>query len=151
VAVSRRYPERPFVGVGVVVWRGDEVLLVRRGRPPRQGQWALPGGLQKLGESVFETARREVAEETGLTVETTGLVDVVDSITRDAEGRVEYHYTLVDVAAEWRAGEARAQDDAAAVAWTRPDDLDRFALWRETERVIALSAKQRKPRRGPRG
>lgn len=140
---SRRYPDRPIVGVGVIVWRGDDVLLIRRGQPPRIGEWSLPGGVQHLGETVHEAAVREVAEETGLTVEATGIVDVVDSITRDDSDRIEYHYTLVDIVAEWRSGEAEARDDAAAVAWTRPDDLDRFGLWHETVRVITLSAGQR--------
>lgn len=145
--MSREYPARPFVGVGVIVWRGEEVLLVRRGRPPRQGQWALPGGLQDLGETVLEAARREVAEETGVEVRPTAIVDVVDSIHRDGDGRVRYHYTLVDVAAEYVAGEAVARDDAEDVAWVRPRDLDAaagFDLWAETVRVIARSAEMRK-------
>ena len=140
---ARRYPSRPFVGVGVVVWRGAEVLLVRRSHAPRAGQWSLPGGLQELGETVFETARREVREETGLTVSISGLIDVIDSVHRDDDGRIEYHYTLVDVAAEWVAGTARARDDAAELTWADPDDLARFDLWDETVRVIGLSARAR--------
>lgn len=141
----RPYPDRPIVGVGVVVWRDDRILLIRRGRPPSQGQWSLPGGAQELGETVFETARREVAEETGLDVEVVGVVDVVDLIDRDSEGRVRHHYTLVDVAAEWREGEAVAGDDAEAVTWTRLDELAGYSLWRETERIIRLSAQRRHP------
>ena len=140
---ERRYPARPFVGVGAVVFKERQVLLVRRGRPPRQGLWSLPGGLQELGETVFTAAAREVLEETGLTVEIVELVDVVDSITQDAEGRVQYHYTLVDVRAEWRAGEAVAGDDAEEVVWVPLDDLARYDLWRETERVIRRAAAQR--------
>lgn len=136
---SRQYPERPIVGVGVVVWREDKVLLVRRSKPPRQGSWSLPGGAQDLGETVFEAARREIMEETSLDIEVLGLVDVVDSIRHDDAGRVRYHYTLVDVVAEWRAGEATALDDAAAAAWFEPEALSGLGLWSETERVIALS------------
>ena len=84
----RTYPDRPVVGVGAVVWRDDRFLLVRRGKPPNQGQWSLPGGAQQLGETVFEAARREVMEETALDVEVLGLVDVVDGIKADNEGRV---------------------------------------------------------------
>ncbi len=135
--MPRTYPDRPFVGVGVVVWRDDEVLLIRRAKPPRQGEWSLPGGAQKLGETVFDAARREVLEETGLTIDVLGLVDVVDSIQRDDTERVRYHYTLVDVFAAWRAGEATADDDAAEAAWVGLDALP--PLWSETERIIRLA------------
>jgi len=141
---ERRYPERPFVGVGVVVWRDQSVLLIERGRPPRQGQWSLPGGVQQLGETVFEAARREVREETGLEIEVVDIVAVVDSIQRDDQGGVRYHYTLVDVLAEWRGGEPRAQDDAADAAWAALDELERFDLWDETVRVIGLAAERRR-------
>ncbi len=138
--MKREYLERPVIGVGVVVLRARETLLVRRSRPPRQGQWSLPGGLQKLGETVFETACREVAEETGVVVRPLGLIDVIDLIERDPDGRaVRYHYTLVDVAACWQSGDAVAATDAAAVAWTDVDDLRSFALWSETERIIRLA------------
>ena len=112
--MTRQYPKRPVVGVGVVVCRDDTVLLVRRANAPGKGNWSLPGGAQELGETVFEAARREVLEETSVIVDVLGLVDVVDSIRSDSAGRIEYHYTLVDVVAEWRSGEATPLDDAAA-------------------------------------
>ena len=144
---DRLYPQRPFVGVGVVVWRDDRVLLVQRGKPPRAGSWSIPGGAQHLGETVYEAARREVREETGLDVEVLDLVAVVDSINRDEDGGVRYHYTLVDLVAEWRSGEAAAGDDVADCIWVTPDDLDRFALWRETVRIIGLAADKRRAHR----
>ncbi len=138
------YPNRPLIGVGVVVFKDDRVLLIRRGKPPREGQWSLPGGRQRLGERVEETARREVAEEAGIEVEVGPLVDVVDSITRDDQGAVQYHYTLVDLLAEWRSGEAVAGHDAAEVTWADPDDLAPYKLWQETERIIALALAKRR-------
>ena len=136
---ARQYPARPLVGIGVVVWRDGKVLLIRRGKQPRKGQWSLPGGAQKTGETVRQAARREVREETGLEVEVAELVDVVDSLERDADGRVRYHYTLVDFSARASAGEAVAGGDAAEVAWRDPADLPGLGLWSETERIIRLS------------
>lgn len=137
--MSREYPDRPVVGVGVVVLDAGKVLLIRRGKPPRQGQWSLPGGGQKLGETVFEAAAREVREETGLDVEVLGLVDVVDSIRNDDAGRVHYHYTLVDVFAIIRGGTLRPGGDAADAAWIAPADVPGLGLWSETERIIDLA------------
>ncbi len=137
------YPNRPLIGVGVVVFKDDRVLLIRRGKPPREGHWSLPGGRQRLGERVEQAAAREVREESGLEVKVGGLIDVVDSITRDAAGEVQYHYTLVDLLAEWQAGEATAGHDAAEVAWADPSDLAGYELWSETLRIIDLACQKR--------
>ncbi len=142
--MPRSYPERPIVGVGVVVWRRDKVILIRRAKPPRQGQWSLPGGVQEIGETVFEAARREVLEETGLAVDVLGLLDVVDSIQRDDDGRVRRHYTLVDVYARSEEGQAVAGDDAAEAAWFGLEEIDGLGLWQETVRMIRLSDEKRK-------
>lgn len=147
-ADDRLYPRRPIVGVGVVVWRGDEVLLIRRGRPPRQGDWSIPGGAQELGETVEAAGRREVLEETGVEIEVTGLVAVVDSIRPDEAGRIRSHYTLIDLAGEWRGGALRPGDDAADCRWVPLDALDEYGLWSETLRIIRLAAAQRAERRG---
>lgn len=141
--MSREYPDRPFVGVGVVIWRGDEVLLIERGKGPVSGNWSLPGGKQELGETVQETAHREIKEETGVDIEIVCLLDVVDLVRRDDAGRVRFHYTLVDFTARWTAGEPVAGDDAADARWVRLDELDDYNLWDETIRVIRLSAEQR--------
>ncbi|MFQ5954138.1 MAG: NUDIX hydrolase [Kiloniellales bacterium] len=145
--MSREYPEHPLCGVGVVVWRGDRLLLIRRARPPREGQWSLPGGLQELGETVFETAEREVREETGLSVAATELIDVVDLIERDGGGRVRRHYTLIDVTAEWRAGEVSPSDEVAEAQWFTLDAIPAPQLWQETVRIVRLSAERRSRRR----
>lgn len=137
------YPNRPLIGVGVVVFKEGRVLLIRRGKPPRQGQWSLPGGRQRLGERITQTAAREVAEEAGIEITVGGLIDVVDSITRDDAGAVQYHYTLIDLVAEWQAGAIAAGHDAAEVTWADPDDLAPYDLWDETRRIIALAAAKR--------
>jgi ADP-ribose pyrophosphatase YjhB (NUDIX family) len=137
--MGREYPERPIVGVGVVVLREGRVLLARRGKAPRAGDWSLPGGAQKLGETVFAAARREVAEETGLEIEVLGVVDFVDSIQRDSADRIQYHYTLIDVFAEAADGVAEARDDVPEVGWFSLDELGSLGLWSETERIIRLA------------
>ncbi len=133
----REYPDRPWVGIGVVAFRGNEVLLIRRGRPPRLGEWSLPGGAQRLGERAEDAARRELREEAGIEVGPLRLLAVVDAITREkGEERPRFHYTIIDYAARWTDGEARSGGDAADLAWVAPGDLPRYALWPEAVRVI---------------
>ena len=141
--MSREYPAQPIIGVGTVVWHGDRVLLVQRGRPPRQGQWSLPGGAQQLGESLAEAARREVLEETGVTVDLGDVIATIDSIERDADGRIRYHFTLIDFAAEAHSAELEPGDDAADARWFELDQLEGLGLWSETLRIIELSRVRR--------
>lgn len=136
----RTYPSAPLVGVGAIVFRQGRVLLVRRARDPRRGQWSLPGGLQELGETVAEAACREVFEETALSIRVLGIADVVDLIERDdGDGRVRYHYTLVDLVACWVDGEISPGSDAVEAVWADVDALDGYGLWAETTRVISLA------------
>ena len=135
---------QPVVGVGAVVWRDDRVLLIRRGTPPKQGAWSLPGGKQELGETVAAAAAREVWEETGIRITVADVVAVVDLIQRDEQDQLQYHYTLVDVLAHWESGDAHAATDADAVAWASLDELARYELWSETERVIRLADVRRR-------
>jgi 8-oxo-dGTP diphosphatase len=143
-AASREYPAHPVIGVGVVVWHGARVLLVRRGRPPRAGQWSLPGGGQQLGETVAEAARREVLEEAGLEIELGEIIATIDLIERDQGGRVRYHYTLIDFTAEAVTPALTPGDDAADARWFALDELAGLGLWSETVRVIELAAGQRR-------
>jgi ADP-ribose pyrophosphatase YjhB (NUDIX family) len=137
VAARRRYPDAPLVGVGVAVFdESGRILLVQRGRPPRAGQWGLPGGLLDLGERLADGARREVAEECGIEVEIGDVVATFEPIHHDAEGRVEYHYVVIDFWARHRSGAPQAQDDAIAVCWAGMDELDRFALEADVRRVV---------------
>jgi ADP-ribose pyrophosphatase YjhB (NUDIX family) len=123
---GRRYPERPIVGVLAVVLRDDRALVVRRANPPMAGRWGFPGGVLDLGETVAQGAMRELFEETGVIAEAAGPLTVIDTIDRDEEGRVRYHYTLVAVIGHWRSGEGAPGDDADEVAWlSRADIIDR--------------------------
>jgi 8-oxo-dGTP diphosphatase len=142
-AVSREYPIRPIIGVGVVVWHGKRVLLVRRGKPPRVGHWSLPGGAQRLGETIAEAARREVKEEAGLELVLGEVVATLDMIERDRQGRVRYHYTLIDFVAEAAGAELHPGSDAADARWFRLAEIEALGLWSETVRVIKLAGERR--------
>ena len=109
---KREYPDRPYVGVGVIVFRDQEVLLIKRNKEPNKGQWSIPGGRQMIGETAAEAAQRELLEETGVKVDQLLLVDVVDAIIPDVEGKIKYHYTLVDYMGKWQSGESRPGDDS---------------------------------------
>lgn len=136
---DREYPPRPIVGIGIVVLKGDSVLLVRRGKPPNFGNWALPGGAQELGETAQAAARRELLEETGIRVGELTLAAQVDIIRPDAAGRVQYHYTIIDFAARWEAGEPVGASDVSEAIWAPLDALEPFELWSEAHRVIAVA------------
>jgi 8-oxo-dGTP diphosphatase len=145
--MPREFPKLPLVGVGAVVLRDDRVLLIRRAKPPRQGEWSLPGGLQKLGETVYEAAAREVMEETGVAIQPLGIVDVVDLIERDSEStssRVRWHYTLVDVFALWQAGEPRPGTDASEALWTPINTVRSMVGWGETARIVEQADRLRR-------
>ncbi len=129
----------PVPCVGVVCLRGDEVLLIRRGTPPRQGEWSLPGGRIEPGERAMDAALREVREETGIEAEITGLIDVVDGLFPEA-GR---HYVLIDYAARWLAGEPVAGDDAVDARFAPLAEVDALIDWSETRRVIRMAAAAR--------
>jgi ADP-ribose pyrophosphatase YjhB (NUDIX family) len=137
--VSREYPPRPIVGIGVAVLRPGAVLLARRGRPPNVGAWSLPGGAQELGETAEQAARRELLEETALRVGPLLLAGHVDSIHHDAGGRVRFHYTILDFAARWDGGAPRAGGDITELAWAGFDAFDAYDLWSEARRIIAAA------------
>ncbi len=128
---------RPVPAVGVVCLRGDEVLLIQRGTPPRMGEWSLPGGRIEPGEPAKTAALRELREETGVQAELVGLVDVVDAIFENRAGdRITRHYVLIDFAARWVSGEPIAGDDAAQARFFHQSELSSLDMWDETLRVI---------------
>ncbi|OQW61599.1 MAG: phosphohydrolase [Proteobacteria bacterium HN_bin10] len=120
----------PVPAVGVVCLRGEAVLLIRRGAPPFEGQWSLPGGRIEWGERAEDAALRELKEETGCDAALIGLIDVVDAAF------AERHYVLIDYAARWLAGEPNAGDDARDPRFFDPGELADLDLWSETRRII---------------
>ncbi len=135
-------PQRPVAAVGVVCLRGDQVLLVRRGTPPLEDSWSLPGGRIEWGERAADAALRELREETSCEAELIGLVDVVDAVLsrRGAEGEPPWgHYVLIDYAARWIAGDPKAGDDARDARFFAPAELEALGLWDETLRIIAAA------------
>jgi 8-oxo-dGTP diphosphatase len=120
---ARRYPDRPIVAVLAVVLRGEQALIVQRAQQPNAGRWGFPGGVLELGETVAEGAMRELAEETGIVAKAAGILDVHDAITRDADGRVQFHYLLIAVRGIWQSGDGEPADDAAACAWVTRADI----------------------------
>ncbi len=125
---ARRYPDRPIVAVLAVVLRliGQEMraLIVQRAQQPNAGRWGFPGGVLELGETVGEGAMRELLEETGIVAEPAGILNVNDAISRDEDGRLQFHYILIAVRGVWRSGEGVAADDAAACAWVTRADIE---------------------------
>lgn len=134
---DRSYPNRPFVAVGVVILAQDHVLLIQRGKPPRAGQWSIPGGAQRAGETLEETALREVREEVSLAINLGGFIEALDYIDKDEDGAVRHHYTLIDY---WATASLKDQptagEDAAAAHWVPLKDLDKLPMWSETKRII---------------
>lgn len=133
---SRMYPSRPMVGVGAVVLREGAILLEQRGKPPAEGTWSIPGGLVELGETAEGAVVREVREETGLEVVVGPLLGLFQPVQRDADGRIRYHFVVIDFLAYYQAGDLRPGDDAAALAWVSPAELEHYELAEATRAMI---------------
>jgi mutator protein MutT len=133
---AREYPDRPIVGVGAVIVDGSRVLLVRRANEPLKGEWSIPGGAVETGETLESAVAREVREETGLEVEVGPIVDVLDRIRFDSDGRARFHYVLVDFLCRPVGGSLACASDAAEVMWSPLVDLREHAVADATISVI---------------
>ncbi len=120
---SRWYPEHPMVAVHPLVFKEGHMLLIKRAKEPSKGKWSLPGGRIELGEPIYEAGRREVLEECSVDIEIERLLDVGDSIIRDEEGRISYHFVLIYLLARYKAGDVKAQSDAEDARWVTTDEL----------------------------
>jgi 8-oxo-dGTP diphosphatase len=134
--IKRHYPDQPLVGVGAVVFKEDEVLLVRRGQEPARGSWSLPGGLVELGETMTAAIHRELAEETGLTVRLLAIAAVLERIFPDPDGRIAYHYVLVDYLGDYVGGELMPGSDITAARFVPLNALSDLDLPEFTANVI---------------
>lgn len=132
----REYPPVPLVGVGALIIKDGRVIVVRRGKPPSVGEWSIPGGLVEVGETLREAVAREVFEETGLMVEPGELLEVLERIFPDGEGRIRYHYVLADYLCTVTGGEPTAGSDVLEVAWANQNQLEALNLAEVTMRVI---------------
>lgn len=141
---DRRYPKRPLVGVGALIFRRDRVLMAQRGKEPLKGWWSLPGGALELGESLEAAVCREVLEETGLEVRPLKLFEVFERIMRDASGVPEYHYVLIDYVCRVTGGKLFPGDDVSAVEWVRRRDLPSLRITEGTLAVIEKAFEQRR-------
>jgi len=133
---KRLYPEAPIVGIGAVIVKDNKVLLIKRAGDPGRGLWSIPGGLVELGEKIKDAVRREVKEETGLDVRVGEIADVTEIITRDEEGKVKYHFVIVDFFAEVLRGELKPSSDALEAKWVEFKDLRKYRLTETVERLF---------------
>jgi len=134
--MGREYPDNPLVGVGAVIVEADRVLLIRRGTAPLLGEWSLPGGVLECGETLRDGAVREAREETGLAVEPGEMLGVYERVIRDEEGRVRYHYVLIDFLCRPVEGDLKAGSDAADVRWFTRDELPALSLAFDANDVV---------------
>ena len=141
---DRRYPRRPLLGVGALIFDGDSILMAQRGKEPLKHWWSLPGGALELGESLADGVRREVREETGLEIRPLGVLEIFERIMRDASGVPEYHYVLIDYVCRVVGGELRAGDDVCAVEWMRLRDLPGLQITEGTSTVIEKGFRERR-------
>lgn len=150
MVVPHEFPKRPVPAVGAIVFRGDEVLLVKRGSEPNKGRWSVPGGVLEVGETVEEAAVRETLEETGVGVRPVKVFDVRDYI--DSEGElVRWHYVLIDVLCEYLRGEPFPASDAENARFIPLRELTDYDVTSSTLDVIQATSKERTRAGGERG
>jgi mutator protein MutT len=140
---DRRYPKRPIIGVGALIFRRGRILMAQRGKQPLQGYWSLPGGALEIGESLDAAIRREVREETGLDVKPVKVFEIFERIIRDTHDAPEYHYVLIDYICRVTGGVLRAGDDVCRVEWVRESDLAELEITEGTLAVIERAFKDR--------
>lgn len=133
---NRLYPEQPVAGVGVVTFKDGCLLMVRRGKEPNKGKWSIPGGKVELGETLYEAGCREVFEECSVEVEIERVLDASDTIIRDEDGGVRYHFVLIDLLAKYKGGIINAQSDAADCRWVALPEMAELDITPQLHAVL---------------
>ena len=139
---SRWYPQYPMIGVGALVLKEGRMLLVKRSQEPSKGKWSVPGGRLELGETISEAVKREVLEECGVQIEIVRILNVMDNILRDDDGRIRYHFVLIDLLANYLSGEPEAQSDAEECRWVTPAELAKVDMNPRLRDVIMRAIQQ---------
>jgi len=134
--MKRKYPRQPLVGVGVLVRRGDSVLIVKRRNDPGRGLWSIPGGVLELGETLEDAAKREAKEETGVDIAVDSLLDVYNLIKKDEAGRIRYHYVLVNYLAHYIKGKLKRNAESSEIRWVKVNELNRYHTTKTLERLL---------------
>ncbi len=134
--MPNEYPTQPRAAVGAIVFKDEKVLLVKRGQPPSEGLWAIPGGSVKLGETLPEAAEREIREETGIIIRAKEPVFIFDAIEKDEKGHIRFHYVIVDLKADYIEGEPRGRSDAVDARWVSPNELSQLNVNRTTRQLL---------------
>jgi 8-oxo-dGTP diphosphatase len=133
---NRRYPRRPILGIGALIFRRAKILLIERGKQPLKGYWSLPGGALETGERLIDGLKREVLEETGLIVEPGEVFEIFERIMPDSSGKPEYHYVLLDYICKVKGGELAAASDCSDARWFNRRQLPALLLTEGTLAVI---------------
>ncbi len=133
---NRWYPQLPMVAAHALVIKEGRMLLVKRSKEPSMGKWSLPGGRIELGETTYEAAKREILEECSIEIEIDRLLDVADSVIRDEEGRISYHFILIYLLAQYRGGHAKARSDAEDAMWVTTDELAELDIHPQLRAVL---------------
>jgi len=133
---DRRYPTRPFLGVGALIFEDSKILLVERAKEPLKGYWSLPGGILETGEKLEAAIRRAVLEETGVAVEPLSIFEMFERIMPDTGGRPEYHYVLIDYLCRPTGGRLQAASDVSRAEWVAEQNLGQYRLTEGTLAVI---------------
>jgi 8-oxo-dGTP diphosphatase len=147
--MPRRYPDHPLLGIGAIIFENDEtqdsgILMVERAGNPLKGYWSLPGGLVETGETLETAVKREIVEETGLQVEPLEMFELFERIMRDADGKAEYHYVLLDYLCKVVGGTLKAGDDVSRAEWVRHEDLSSLLITEGTLDVIERAYRARR-------